>query len=88
MRRRPADPETAVQIGWPVVPHGISVSMTVKLSQLQDATERLLAWARENNDMWARLPTSGPEVIPGGTPVQAWSDYDESSDRGKCGFRK
>lgn len=86
MARRP-DPETQVSVGYPVLPHGIQVTVSVKLSQVQHVTEHLLEWAKRNEGIWAQLPTHGPDVIPGGTPVNGWSDYDESEGRGRMGFR-
>jgi hypothetical protein len=73
-------PETEVTIAWPILPAGVTVTAKVRLDHVQETTERLLDWARRNEKLWRSVPAPGPDVVPGGSPVVAWSAYDEGDD--------
>ena len=77
-----------VSLGWPVLPNGITWSMSVPASQAQEATKALVkAWS-EIDKAFERLPVPGPDTVPGGSPVDDPGEdfYEAMTRRRPVGF--
>lgn len=59
-----------VTLSWPVLPNGISWSMSVPASQVQEVTKAMVALWAPLEKSFSRLPVPGPDTIPGGSAVE------------------
>lgn len=77
-----------VTLSWPVLPNGITWSMTVPASQVQAATRALVALWGPLEKEFQRLPVPGPDTIPGGSVVEEPGDdfWEAMAPPRKVGF--
>ena len=85
-----AQRDVEITLGWPVLPNGITWSVTVPASQVQEATKRMVELWQEIDEWFAGVPVPGPDTIPSGGS-QDVPDNDDYWDRmkakpGKGGF--
>lgn len=63
-----------ITLSWPVLPNGITWSVSVPASQVQEATKALVALWAPLEKSFSRLPVPGPDTVPGGAVIEEPDD--------------
>lgn len=79
-------PDVQVALGHPILPAGLTLTVTVPMTYMEGTIATLLEWIATHEKTWSKLPTVGPDLVPGGTPASDADLFYEARRRQRVGY--